>query len=125
MGAAPKFAPGFRLSVFDVMILTAGIGSAAGLGKEYWPASLIVLTVVGHFFLFCNVFRISRRPELLWAGVFTLLAGATTVTGFPGWMISISATALSTQRRISFISSSPVVVESLQLPAPSSRARLA
>ena len=92
MGAVPKFAPGFRLSVFDVIILAAGIGSASWLRKDYWPASLIIFMVVGHFFLFCNVFRISRKPELLWAGFFTLLAGSTTLCDFPGWAVSIALT---------------------------------
>jgi len=28
--------------------------------------------VLGHFFLFCNVFRIRRSYELIWAGVFVI-----------------------------------------------------
>ena len=32
--------------------------------------SLIILFVVLHFFLFCNVFRIRRKPELIWAATF-------------------------------------------------------
>ncbi len=32
--------------------------------------SLLILFVVGHFFLFCNVFRIRRNTELLWAAIF-------------------------------------------------------
>lgn len=30
----------------------------------------IVPMAVGHFFLFCNVFRIHRTKELIWAGCF-------------------------------------------------------
>jgi hypothetical protein len=44
-----------------------------------------VLLVVGHFFLFCNVFRVSRALELAWSGVFTVLAAATLASGYPGW----------------------------------------
>lgn len=42
------------------------IGSMAG----------IVLMAVGHFFLFCNVFRIHRKKELLWATVCILNVSA-------------------------------------------------
>ena len=38
----------------------------------------IVPFVVGHFFLFCNVFRIRRTPELIWAVSFVLLYAAFT-----------------------------------------------
>lgn len=36
--------------------------------------SLSILFVVTHFFLFCNVFRFSRPPELIWASVFVVLS---------------------------------------------------
>jgi hypothetical protein len=32
--------------------------------------SLLFVIAPGHFFLFCNVFRIRRGPELIWAGLF-------------------------------------------------------
>jgi hypothetical protein len=92
----PKFAPGFRLSLRDAIVLVFGIGSSIVLGKTFWPASLMIVFAVGHFFLFCNVFRISRRLELIWAGIFVTLSGATILTEFPGWFstlaISFSAT---------------------------------
>ncbi|MEI8368878.1 MAG: hypothetical protein WCJ31_10655, partial [Planctomycetia bacterium] len=44
---------------------------------------------VVHFFLFCNVFRISRPLELLWAGVFLILAALTVVWGAPGWVATV------------------------------------
>jgi hypothetical protein len=31
--------------------------------------------VGGHFFLFCNVFRVVRRRELIWAGLYVVNAG--------------------------------------------------
>jgi hypothetical protein len=32
-----------------------------------------MLTIAaGHFFLFCNVFRIARRRELIWSGLYLL-----------------------------------------------------
>ena len=52
--------------------------------------------VVGHFFLFCNVFRIRRAPELIWAGVFTTLATATVVVGTTDWTATFAVSALLT-----------------------------
>ncbi len=94
--AKSKFNPGFRLSVFDVFILCAGLIGAFIFGAKIWWGGMIVGFVVLHFFLFCNVFRISRPPELIWAFVFTMLAGATILTEFPGWIATpIIAIALS------------------------------
>lgn len=88
------FKPGFRLSWFDALILTGGITAACALGSLAWWAGMIVAFVVGHFFLFCNVFRIARKPELIWAAVFTLLTGSTLLTQRPGWTITFVASAL-------------------------------
>ena len=78
------FSPGFRLSWIDVVIL---LGGAVGMGvlvpMDFW-IGVSVGFVVGHFFLFCNVLRMSRVPELVWAGVFVGLAiGA--VVGVVAW----------------------------------------
>jgi hypothetical protein len=45
--------------------------------------------VLGHFFLFCNVFRIPRRSELIWAASFVFLCVSTITTGIPGWTWTI------------------------------------
>lgn len=60
---------GMRLSAVDVVVMvgatTVGVtGYAVTAGF-----SLFVPFVVYHFLLFCNVFRIPRRPELVWAAV--------------------------------------------------------
>ncbi|HKS16915.1 MAG TPA: hypothetical protein VJU16_06355 [Planctomycetota bacterium] len=68
------FAPGFRLSAFDVLILVGGTGAAIALATVHLWTGLAVGFVVAHFFLFCNVLRMSRRLELIWAAVFTALA---------------------------------------------------
>jgi hypothetical protein len=91
-----KFAPGFRLSVLDVLVLLAGGWGTWFLGRKIWWAGAIVGFVVGHFFLFCNVFRIARKAELVWAAVFVLLCGATIATEFPGWMTTFGISLLLT-----------------------------
>ena len=42
------------------------------LGSSLW---WVVAIVAGHFFLFCNVFRVIRRRELIWAALFILNVG--------------------------------------------------
>lgn len=88
-----EFAPGFRISWSDGAVLAAGAAAVALAPREL---ALVAGVAVGHFFLFCNVFRIRRGPELLWAGVFVALAGATLAWGRPGWAITVgSALALA------------------------------
>jgi len=87
------FAPGFRLSRLDVVVLVAGLALAVAIGARDGWHGFAVAFVVLHFFLFCNVFRMSRPPELVWAAAFTLLAGATVSFGRPGW-IATSAVSL-------------------------------
>jgi hypothetical protein len=72
---------GFRLSVTDVIVLIAGgVVGAAGY-KLTEGFSLFVPFVVLHFFLFCNVFRIRRKPELVWGGIFLLNSAAWIFSG--------------------------------------------
>lgn len=82
----PRFNPGFRISLMDAAVLCAGATGSFLLGGEMEWAGWIVAIVVLHFFLFCNVFRISRRSELIWAAAFIILCTATIWTGVPGWI---------------------------------------
>jgi hypothetical protein len=83
---ARAFSPGFRISLLDTTIFAAGICAALFAPREL---AFIVATAVGHFFLFCNVFRMSRKPELIWAGTFTLLSAATLLSGTPPWPATV------------------------------------
>ena len=91
-----RFAPGFQLSVLDVIVLIAGAWGTWFMGREIWWAGAMIGFVVGHFFLFCNVFRISRASELIWAAGVVILGGATIATGFPGWPATFAASLLLT-----------------------------
>ena len=86
--AERPFIPGCRISSFDVGVLIAGAIGALIVGSQSWWAGTVISFVVGHFFLFCNVFRIGRKPELIWAAVFVSLAGTTIITGKPEWMFT-------------------------------------
>jgi hypothetical protein len=81
------FSPGFRLSVLDVIILVVGsAGSIALATVEPW-FGLAVAFVVGHFFLFCNVLRMSRPLELVWAGAFSAMVIEVVFVGLLSWPI--------------------------------------
>jgi Na+-transporting NADH:ubiquinone oxidoreductase subunit NqrD len=72
--AESTFSPGFRLSALDVVILVAGaVAATAFAAVDRWTGVAIGF-VVAHFFLFCNILRMSRPMELIWAAVFSSLA---------------------------------------------------
>ena len=61
---------GFRISTIDVAaILICGLATVAAWN---WVGNLALIAplALGHFFLFCNVFRIRRNYELVWAAIF-------------------------------------------------------
>ena len=85
-----EFRPGVRFSVFDAILLSAGaIGSRIAWAQTWW-LGFVIGFVVCHFFLFCNVFRISRLLELIWAAIFVTLTRFTVATGSPGWAVTIT-----------------------------------
>jgi hypothetical protein len=88
------FAPGFRISLSDAVVLMAGIIGAFIASSYAWWAGMMIGFVVGHFFLFCNVFRIARKPELIWAAVFIILTGSTVLTGMPGWIVTFTGSLI-------------------------------
>ena len=61
--------------MLDVFVLLLASGVTAGLYNLTLGYSVLILFVVGHFFLFCNVFRVRRGPELVWTGLFVANAG--------------------------------------------------
>jgi hypothetical protein len=94
--AAAKFSPGFRLSGLDIAVLAGGVFAAAALSRFNIRLGIAVAFVVGHFFLFCNVLRLSRPPELIWAGVFAALAIAASIPAVVSWPIALSVSAALT-----------------------------
>ena len=84
----PAFAPGFRCSTFDALVLILGAVASLALGMITWWMAFVIGFTVAHFFLFCNVFRISRASELLWAAVFVALCSATILVEKPGWLVT-------------------------------------
>lgn len=76
---------GVRFSGRDgAAILACAIVTAA-----VWPfwrdMAILFPVVLGHFFLFCNVFRIARNLELTWAGVFLVNFACWALFGRINW----------------------------------------
>lgn len=84
-----EFNPGLRIAPFDCVILLAGIVGAISAGQKIWWAGFIIAWVVLHFFCFCNVFRVSRTPEIIWSVAFIMIAIPTLTIGIPGWPITM------------------------------------
>jgi len=70
--------------------------AAVALSTYEWWWGFVPAFVLAHFFLFCNVIRMARPLELIWAGFFVVLAGATIVYDVPGWLITVPLSMLVT-----------------------------
>ncbi len=70
-----EFKPGFRLSTLDILILVVSAVAAISLWGVSSKFSTVIVFVVLHFFYFCNITRMSRVPELIWAAGFVLIVG--------------------------------------------------
>lgn len=93
--AKRKFQPGFRLSGLDVVVLLVGaIACVYSMTIDRWFGIAIGFVVL-HFFLFCNVLRMSRDLELIWAGVFAALAVATS-QGLMPWPVVFAVSLVAT-----------------------------
>src|SRR4051812_41065063 len=84
------FAPGIRFSKLDGFILMAALVISAALEMLAPWFGIAVAFVVAHFFLFCNVVRMERTSELVWAAVFVILAGCSILRGSPGWPLTLA-----------------------------------
>ena len=63
---------GLRFSVLDGCVLVAAVVLTIATWSFTFGLSALIMFVVLHFFLFCNVFRIRRKPELIWATIFVV-----------------------------------------------------
>ena len=94
--------PGFRFSPRDAVVIAVSTLATVWLWGWVGSLSLLLFGALIPFFLFCNVFRVRTRYELIWASSFVLNAGA--------WQL---ADALSWQRLLG----SQIVVTALVIGA--------
>lgn len=77
---------GFRLSVVDVVFIAAAAAAVFLLRERLGTWVWSIPVAVGHFFLFCNVFRVRRSYELAWVGVFFCNAAAWVLADRFSWL---------------------------------------
>ncbi|WP_254510360.1 hypothetical protein [Anatilimnocola floriformis] len=87
---APDFQPGFRISAFDGGVLMAGAVASAMIWSYSPLLAFLIAYVIGHFFLFCNVLRVSRANELKWSALLLLSGCCSALFGLPTWPATIS-----------------------------------
>lgn len=61
---------GFRFSAVDAFIFAGGIVTTIVLWYFVGPFALLVPYLLGHFFFFCNTFRVGGERSLIWVGSF-------------------------------------------------------
>jgi len=87
---------GLRLSAGDVVVIGVTVVATVAAWPYVGPIVLLVPFVVGHFFLFCNVFRVARKPELVWAGVFVTNCACWVAAGRLGiWQVCVPQMAVT------------------------------
>jgi hypothetical protein len=91
-----QFKPGFRLSKLDIGVIAISIFAALILYRYSGTLCFIAFFVVAHFFLFCNVTRMSRIPELIWGTIFVLLFSSSLKQGIPSWGTAIGISLATT-----------------------------
>ena len=89
-------APGFRFSTTDAAAVVAAIIGVMLLWHPLGSMALLLPIVLGHFFLFCNVFRVRRSYELAWAVVFIVNVCAWWLAGrFSWWSVLLVQTPVT------------------------------
>ena len=76
---------GFRFWWSDAVFLAVLGGAFWFLREPMGELVWIIPVAAGHFFLFCNVFRVRRSYELIWVGVFAVNMIAFTFTDAFAW----------------------------------------
>jgi hypothetical protein len=86
--SVPSFAPGWRFSILDGIVLVAGTIAAIGFGSAVWWIGFVIGFTIAHFFLFCNVIRMSRFLELVWSATFVAVCSSTIILEIPSWLLT-------------------------------------
>ena len=76
---------GFRFFASDAALIGVFGAAAVVLQRLENPLWWLLIVVAGHFFLFCNVFRLRRSYELSWSAAFLLNAAVWLWFGLLEW----------------------------------------
>lgn len=75
-----------RVSGTDWLVLWSALLLTIALDWRQYPGWWLPGMVVIHFFLFCNVFKVPRKLELLWAAAFLINTGVWLAVGRFDWL---------------------------------------
>lgn len=78
--------PGFRFSVRDGVVISIAVVGSVFLWRTLGAMAMLFPIVVFHFFLFCNVFRVRRSLELIWAAAFVINVTCWSAFGNLNWL---------------------------------------
>lgn len=85
-----QFDPGFRISVTDSLFVIIMAAATLLMWENNSLISWLLIAPTLQFFLFCNVFRIRRIPELIWAAVYITISLINfSLTGHPAYPVGI------------------------------------
>ena len=91
---------------WDAAVLAIGAIATVALARVLGPMAGVIPMAVGHFFLFCNVFRVRRSYELAWAAIFianfaawTLLAPGFSWPGLLAIQLPVTAIVIALEVR--------------------------
>lgn len=93
MSERPLRTAGFRLSAVDAAFIAAAAIATILLRGRLGDTVWVIPFAVGHFFLFCNVFRVRRSYELAWVAALFLNIGAWALVGRFSWPLVLAAQA--------------------------------
>lgn len=85
LGSTRRRRPGFRFSTADAAIIVTVSVATWVFRDDLGQMALLPLVVLGHFILFCNVFRLRRSYELFWAVAFVVNVAAWQFAGRFAW----------------------------------------
>lgn len=89
------FTPGFRINGLDIAVLAVGVVGSVTMASYRLDSWVIVASAVFMFFCFCNVFRIRRPAETLWAVAYVIAISYALLRGQSLWMWSVIMIAAS------------------------------
>jgi hypothetical protein len=98
----PRALHGFRFSNTDAVVLIATAIASVWLAVNDVPLWWMLPLVVGHFFLFCNVFRVRRSYELIWGLILLINCACWLLNQHFNWQPVVLAQLPFTAAAISF-----------------------
>jgi len=93
MSDRPLRTAGFRLSAVDIVFIAAAVLATVFLRERLGVTVWGIPFAVGHFFLFCNVFRVRRAYELAWVAALFVNVAAWAAFGRFSWPLILATQA--------------------------------